>query len=80
MAVSPAGVRSAGQLATGLAPWSSMMKAVETDDFFLFYLSKINAVYLPKRHVTPDEVQAVRELTRARLGERFEERASAGTN
>jgi hypothetical protein len=51
--------------------WKGVHSAVETREFLLIFLNKACAYYVPKRLIpTPDELQAVRDLLRANLGER----------
>jgi hypothetical protein len=47
--LTPTGLHTAGPLQRGTIPWEALMKVVETPEFFLFYQTKIAAVYLPKR-------------------------------
>jgi hypothetical protein len=71
VAVSAAGVRSQGIISAGALPWASMTKAVETDRTFLFYASKLQAVFLPKDVLPAQDVDAVRAVAREHLGKRF---------
>jgi hypothetical protein len=64
------GLEVTGSMHTGVLPWSSVMKAVETPEFFLFFLSKIHPVFIPKRLLTDTEAAQVRQLTRSALGAR----------
>ena len=51
--------------------WKGVHSAVETPEFLLIFLNKVSAYYVPKRLIpTPHELQAVRDLLRANLGER----------
>ena len=51
--------------------WDSLVEAIETSEFFLFYHTKRAAFYLPKR-AAPDEAQraALRDLLQTQLGPR----------
>ena len=51
--------------------WDSLVEAIETREFFLFYHTKRAAFYLPKR-AAPDEAQraALRDLLQTQLGSR----------
>ena len=51
-------------------PWHAMLRASETDAFFLFFYTKLCVYYLPKRVLSPEQVREVRSLMRAALGER----------
>lgn len=50
-------------------PWHAFKKAVETEQFFLFFYNWQCAYYLPKRSLSADEVRRVRVFARAGLGE-----------
>lgn len=66
------GIRVAGPMYTGELRWLAFMKAVETDEFFLFFISKLQPVFIPKRLLTPAGADIIRNLTRAGLGARAE--------
>jgi len=51
-------------------PWHAMLRASETDAFFLFFYTKLCVYYLPKRVLSPEQIREVRGLTRAALGDR----------
>jgi hypothetical protein len=71
VAVGPRGVRSAGLIASGEVPWSALLKTVETQEFFLFFVSKLQALYLPKVSLEASSVASVRTLAASELGKRF---------
>jgi hypothetical protein len=49
--------------------WNALTAVVETRPFFLFYLSRTNAIYLPKRSLAQEgDIVLVRELVRAKIG------------
>jgi hypothetical protein len=49
--------------------WNALTGVVETGPFFLFFVSRTNAVYLPKRSLAQEgDVVLVRELVRAKIG------------
>ncbi len=53
--------------------WEGIHSAVETPEFLLIFYNKLCAYYVPKRLIpTPLELQAVRDLLLAKLGERAE--------
>lgn len=49
-----------------LYPWEVVDRAVETKTQILFYLSRTIALGLPKRHLTPADLEAARALLRER--------------
>ena len=51
-------------------PWHAMARAVETEQFFLFFYNKQCAYYLPKRALAPEQVIKARALTRDALADR----------
>jgi hypothetical protein len=49
--------------------WPVILRAVETKEFFLFFISALNAHFIPKAFVSsPDELQAIRAIVRGALG------------
>ena len=68
---SDSGLAITGGASSTTLGWDSLVEALETEEFFLFYYSKLAAFYLPKR-VTSDAGQrsALRELVRTHLGSR----------
>ncbi len=51
--------------------WEGVHSAVEAREFLLIFLNKLCAYYVPMRLIpTPHELQAIRDLLRARLGDR----------
>lgn len=46
-------------------PWHAMARAVETDQFFLFFYNKQCAYYVPKRALSDSQCAEVRTLMRA---------------
>jgi YcxB-like protein len=57
---------------TTLRRWDAMPRAVETEEFLLFFITKQQAIYLPKRAIPPGDLPAVRRLLREKLGDRAE--------
>lgn len=57
---------------SGQLRWPAFIRAVETDEFFLFFISKLRPVFVPKRLRTAADAETVRSLTRAGLGARAE--------
>jgi YcxB-like protein len=62
------GLQVSGPMSSGTLRWSSVMKAIETQEFFLFFLSRLAPVYIPKRLLSDADVAQVRQLTRSGLG------------
>jgi hypothetical protein len=54
----------AGPLTSVTLAWDALQKAIETDEFFLFYPNRNWAYYVPKRAVDP---VAAGSLERSRL-------------
>ncbi len=50
--------------------WQMFRRAVETEEFFLFFMSWQCAHYLPKRGLSEEQLGIVRKHTRAALGDR----------
>ncbi|HET6680357.1 MAG TPA: YcxB family protein [Gemmatimonadaceae bacterium] len=51
-------------------PWHAMVRAVETEEFFLFFYCKQCAYYVPKRVLAAPQLSEVRDLARAALADR----------
>lgn len=65
------GVHANCETTYSLVRWPGLRKAVETPDFFLFYVTPACAQYLPKRAFTSElEADAVRSLVREKLGQK----------
>jgi hypothetical protein len=62
------GLRVTGPLHSGELKWPAFMRAVETEEFFLFFISKVQPIFVPKRLLTAAELEQVRALTRDGLG------------
>ena len=57
--------------------WSGIRRAVETKEFFLFYVSQRSAHFVPKAFVkSPEELQAIRRTVREALGAKARLRAT----
>jgi membrane-bound metal-dependent hydrolase YbcI (DUF457 family) len=68
---SDGGLAMTGGATTTTLGWDSLVEAAETDAFFLFYHSKRQAFYLPKRVMGDEQqLQQLRQLLRTRLGPR----------
>ncbi len=63
--VAAAGIRTRGSLYSGSVGWEALVKAVETADFFLLYVGKAQAVIVPKRGLSPDQLRQVRAMIAA---------------
>lgn len=51
--------------------WDRLACAFELSDLFLLYLSTQDVYILPKRALRPEEVEALRQTLRRRMGDRF---------
>ena len=51
-------------------PWHVMPRAVETEEFFLFFYNKQCAYYFPKRVLSAAQLTDVRALARTNLGDK----------
>jgi YcxB-like protein len=69
--VSMAGVRTECETTNTDMHWSGIQGVVETPEFFLFYVTPVCAVQLPKRAITePVQLDHLRALLRDKLGSR----------
>src|SRR5687768_9841414 len=51
--------------------WNAFLEAVETEEFFLLYVARRTAYYLPKRAINgPDAENALRALLHSAMGDR----------
>jgi hypothetical protein len=66
------GIRVAGPMFTGELRWAAFMKATETEEFFLFFLSKLQPLFLPKRLLTAADTRVVRSVVSSGLGSKAE--------
>jgi YcxB-like protein len=72
IAVTDGGVRASGASAESVVPWEAMHRAVETEEFFLFFITRVQAIYLPKPRLGhPSDAGVVRDLAARRLAARF---------
>ena len=68
---SDAGLTITGGAMTLTLGWDSLVEVAETPAFFLFYYSKRQAYYFPKRVITNEQdLNRLRELIRAKMGDR----------
>ena len=67
--VDDAGLQVAGAGFSQQLRWSDLVRAVETEHFFLFFYNKRIAHYLPKRSLRADDVSKVRALLAAHKSE-----------
>lgn len=72
------GLQVSGPMSSGTLQWSAVMKAIETPEFFLFFLSKLHPVFIPKRLLNDADTTQVRRLTRSGLGSKAELQGDAG--
>jgi hypothetical protein len=56
------GISSQGALYNTDVKWTALLKVVETREFFLFFLGKAHAYYLPKRALQGEDIVPAREL------------------
>lgn len=57
-----AGVHTTGNLGETALSWGDMLKLIETKTAFLFFIHKTNAVMLPKRQLSADELEEILTL------------------
>jgi hypothetical protein len=62
------GFRTASYIGRTELRWAAMKQVIETDEFFLFYVTGRIAYYLPKRVVPEVQLSPLRNLVRARVG------------
>ncbi len=60
--VDEAGVHTTGKLGETTLAWRDMFKLIETKTAFLFFIHKTNAVMLPKRQLSADELAELMAL------------------
>ena len=58
------GVRTTGKMGETNLGWREMVKLMETKNVFFFYIHKTNAIVLPKRQLSSDELASVLTLIR----------------
>jgi hypothetical protein len=69
--VSDAGYRvHCGQIESTIE-WAGFVRIVETREFLLAYPQRNAAYYVPKRCLTPGQLETLRELFRKNAGDRF---------
>ena len=62
------GFRLSNPLSNAVVSWDAFVDAFETREFFLFYISRSMAYFLPKRAITTEaDLQELRALLRAQL-------------
>ena len=59
---------------TALFAWPTILNLYEVEKFFYVFLSKNNAVVIPKRSFTEEDLADLRELMTYQLGKRYEKR------
>ena len=69
--VTDEGIQVRGRITAADARWSTLTCVVETKRFFLLFLSKVQAIYVPKRVFQPDDIEALRTLLRRHINERI---------
>jgi hypothetical protein len=69
--VSASGLRTECETTSTDVQWSGIHGVVETSEFFLFYVTPVCAVQLPKRAILdPSQLDRLRSLLRDKLGSR----------
>lgn len=63
--------KESGNINTGVDKWDDMAYAFETKNLFLLYRTPNNAVLLPKRSTTPQQIAETRACLKEKLGVRF---------
>lgn len=66
------GLQIAGPSYSGTLQWDAFMKVSETPEFFLFFLTKLQPVYIPKRVLSVADSERIRTLTRVGMGPKAE--------
>lgn len=61
---------------TALFAWPTILNLYEVKDYFFVFMSKQNALVLPKRCLNPEDMDDFREVLRFKLSKRFEQRYS----
>lgn len=59
---------------TALFAWATMLNMYEVKDYFYVFMSKQNAIILPKRCLNAEDMDDFREVLKYKLGKRFEQR------
>ena len=69
--LSAAGFRTQCGSVDSTVAWPGLMRIVETGDFFLAYLAKNAAHYIPKRVLTDNDMRTLRRLLREHVPEKM---------
>jgi hypothetical protein len=65
---SEVGFRMSNPLSNSLTRWDAFLEVFETREFFLFYISRAMAYFLPKRAITtPEQLRDLRALVETEL-------------
>lgn len=65
--VAETGIQIAGPFSSGFFEWSVLFKVAEAERFFLFFLTKAQPIFLPKRVLEGTAVDTIRALVRRRV-------------
>jgi hypothetical protein len=65
------GIQVRGRITAADVRWSTLTRVVETRRFFLLFLSKIQAIYIPKRVLQPADTEVLRTLLRRHINGRI---------
>ena len=69
--ISNEGIESSGKLASGTIKWEAIIKGVESETDFIFYTTSKFSNFIPKNaFVSEDDVNFLRCLSRAKLGDK----------
>ena len=60
--INEAGVSTTGNLGTTTLAWWNMYRVIETKTVFFFYIHKTNAIVLPKRQLSVNELEGILTL------------------
>ena len=67
IAIAERGLQISGPYSSGFFEWSVLFKVAEVERFFLFFLTKAQPVFLPKRALEARAVDTIRALARRRV-------------
>jgi hypothetical protein len=64
------GIKGQTNLSTGETKWQAITEATETNDDFFFFTSNKHAIFVPKKCLTVNQTNTIRELAKRNLGEK----------
>lgn len=62
-----AGVRQSNQFGNSNVGWAYLFKAAESKKSLFFYISKAQAFIMPKRYLSPYEIEGIRSLIKSNM-------------